>query len=52
MGRAQQRRAGTDAEIEAWYEKDETDEFLMPIILKGEAGRIKGVCSGWLAAPE
>lgn len=30
------------AAIEARYEKDETDEFLKPIIVNGEAGRIKG----------
>ncbi|KAI0321198.1 cofactor-independent phosphoglycerate mutase [Amylostereum chailletii] len=28
-------------EIEARYEKDETDEFLKPIIVNGDAGRIK-----------
>ena len=28
--------------IEARYEKDETDEFLKPIIVNGDAGRIKG----------
>lgn len=28
--------------IEARYEKDETDEFLKPIIVNGETGRIKG----------
>ena len=30
------------AEIEERYKKDETDEFLKPIIANGEAGRIKG----------
>ena len=29
--------------IEARYEKDETDEFLKPIIVNGDSGRIKGV---------
>jgi 2,3-bisphosphoglycerate-independent phosphoglycerate mutase len=29
--------------IESRYEKDETDEFLKPIILCGEEGRIKGL---------
>ena len=28
--------------IEARYEKDETDEFLKPIIVNGDSGRIKG----------
>jgi 2,3-bisphosphoglycerate-independent phosphoglycerate mutase len=28
--------------IEAKYEKDETDEFLKPIIVNGDRGRIKG----------
>ena len=28
--------------IEARYEKDETDEFLKPIIVNGDTGRIKG----------
>ena len=28
--------------IKARYEKDETDEFLKPIIVNGDAGRIKG----------
>jgi 2,3-bisphosphoglycerate-independent phosphoglycerate mutase len=28
--------------IEARYKKDETDEFLKPIIVNGDAGRIKG----------
>jgi bisphosphoglycerate-independent phosphoglycerate mutase (AlkP superfamily) len=28
--------------IEARYEKDETDEFLKPIIVNGDPGRIKG----------
>jgi 2,3-bisphosphoglycerate-independent phosphoglycerate mutase len=28
--------------IEAKYEKDETDEFLKPIIVNGDHGRIKG----------
>jgi 2,3-bisphosphoglycerate-independent phosphoglycerate mutase len=28
--------------IEARYEKNETDEFLKPIILGGDEGRIKG----------
>jgi 2,3-bisphosphoglycerate-independent phosphoglycerate mutase len=31
--------------IEARYEKDETDEFLKPIILAGEEGQIKGMCA-------
>ena len=30
--------------IEERYKKDETDEFLKPIIVNGDAGRIKG---GW-----
>lgn len=30
--------------IEARYEKDETDEFLKPIIVNGDTGRIKGAC--------
>ena len=30
------------AAIEARYEKDETDEFLKPIIVNGDKGRIKG----------
>lgn len=30
--------------IEKRYEQDETDEFLKPIILGGEASRIKGKC--------
>ena len=28
--------------IEARYEKEETDEFLKPIIVNGDSGRIKG----------
>ena len=31
------------ATIEARYKKDETDEFLKPIIIGGDEGRIKGV---------
>ena len=30
------------AAIEERYKKDETDEFLKPIIVNGDAGRIKG----------
>jgi 2,3-bisphosphoglycerate-independent phosphoglycerate mutase len=30
--------------IESNYEKDVTDEFLEPIIVNGDAGRIKGRC--------
>ena len=30
------------AAIEARYKKDETDEFLKPIIVNGDEGRIKG----------
>lgn len=30
--------------IEERYKKDETDEFLKPIIVNGDAGRIKGEC--------
>jgi len=30
--------------IEARYEENETDEFLKPIIVNGDPGRIKGVC--------
>jgi 2,3-bisphosphoglycerate-independent phosphoglycerate mutase len=30
--------------IEKRYEQDETDEFLKPIILGGEASRVKGEC--------
>ena len=30
------------AAIEERYKKDETDEFLKPIILNGDNGRIKG----------
>ena len=29
--------------IEERYKKDETDEFLKPIIVNGDAGRIKGM---------
>lgn len=29
--------------IEAKYEKDETDEFLKPLIVNGDEGRIKGM---------
>lgn len=32
------------AAIKANYEKDLTDEFLKPIIVNGDNGRIKGVC--------
>ena len=28
--------------IEERYKKDETDEFLKPIIVNGDAGRVKG----------
>ena len=31
--------------IEARYAKEETDEFLKPIIVNGDAGRIKGACA-------
>ena len=38
--------AGEDGDyvsaIEARYKKEETDEFLKPIIVNGDAGRIKG----------
>ena len=30
------------AAIEERYKKDETDEFLKPIIVNGDAGRVKG----------
>ena len=30
--------------IETRYKKDETDEFLKPIIVNGDSGRIKGGC--------
>ena len=30
------------AAIEERYKKDETDEFLKPIIVNGDEGRIKG----------
>ncbi len=33
---------GVVDEIKANYEKDVTDEFLKPIIVDGDAGRIKG----------
>ena len=33
--------------IEERYKKDETDEFLKPIIVDGDAGRIKGAWSLW-----
>ena len=32
------------ATIEERYKKDETDEFLKPIIIGGDEGRIKGEC--------
>ena len=32
------------AAIEERYKKDETDEFLKPIIVNGDEGRIKGTC--------
>jgi 2,3-bisphosphoglycerate-independent phosphoglycerate mutase len=32
------------ATIEERYKKDETDEFLKPIIIGGDEGRIKGGC--------
>ena len=35
--------------IEEKYKADETDEFLKPLIVNGDAGRIKGQSSGLLA---
>ena len=35
--------------IEEKYKKDETDEFLKPIIVNGDAGRIKGMLLSFLA---
>ena len=34
------------ATIEERYKKDETDEFLKPIIIGGDEGRIKGIATG------
>ena len=36
--------------IEEKYKKDETDEFLKPIIVNGDAGRIKGTLLSSLAS--
>jgi 2,3-bisphosphoglycerate-independent phosphoglycerate mutase len=33
------------ATIKSRYESDETDEFLKPIIVSGDEGRIKGMIS-------
>lgn len=37
--------------IEGNYKKDVTDEFLKPIIVNGDEGRIKGEFIGWLMLP-
>lgn len=34
--------------IEERYKKDETDEFLKPIIVNGDEGRIKGMSSAYM----
>ncbi len=37
-----EKRSDVIAAIEEHYTKDETDEFLKPIIVNGDEGRIKG----------
>ena len=40
-------REGVVGVIKANYEKDVTDEFLKPIIVNGDAGRLKGMLGNW-----